>query len=69
MSYIYTSTIGMSYTLAMLESTNYDFIVTLLTCVNIETSSQEMSLYYIFSLISLSIYLPTHLTTSYVVIC
>ncbi len=59
----------MSYTLAMLESTNYDFIVTLLTCVNIETSSQEMSLYYIFSLISLSIYLPTHLTTSYVVIC
>jgi hypothetical protein len=69
MSYTYTSTIGMSHTLAMLESTNYDFIVTLLICVNIETSSQKMSLYYIFSLISLSTYLPTHPTTSYVVIC
>jgi len=69
MNYTYTSTIGMSYTLAMLESTNYDFTVTLLICVNIETSSQKMSLYYIFSLISLYAYLPTHPTTSYVVIC
>lgn len=65
MSYTYTSTIGMSYTLAMLESTNYDFIVTLLICVNIETSSQKMSLYYMFNLISLSTYPPYYLLCSY----